>query len=145
VGRGAGRGGARAGRGAAAHGGSAPGRLVAVAPPFASARPSWPPLRPPPPAGKGHEELARWRKAYEWLFTSPSVKPGTPVLISMHQPRAPPPPQPAPGPDATLEEKKAYYKAMAAARVSGCIFPRVFAALTPGGSIIGAAAVVVHT
>ena len=30
-------------------------------------------------------------------------------------------------------------------RPMGCVYPRIFAALTPGGSLVGVAAVVVHT
>ncbi|KAI8465423.1 MAG: hypothetical protein J3K34DRAFT_487705 [Monoraphidium minutum] len=65
-------------------------------------------------------------------------------FVSMHEPRRGEPPA-RPAPDAGVEEKRAYYRAMKAAQPMGCIFPKMFLALTRGGSIVGAAAVVVHT
>ena len=94
--------------------------------------------------GKGATEIAKWRRAYELLMTHPDIVPGSPVHVAMYEPRHVPPQERLP-PDATHEEQRAFYRRLAAARPSGCIFPRMYLALTRGGSVVGVAAVVVHT
>lgn len=94
--------------------------------------------------GAGAEGLARWRRAYRWLVAHPELVPGSAVLVSMCEPRrAPPGPPPPPG--ATVEEQRAHWRREAARTPHGCIFPRVFVALTHAGSVVGVGAVVVHT
>lgn len=99
--------------------------------------------------GKGGRELVAWRAAYEWFVTSPGLRhdgPGcAPVLVSVYEPRWVPPPGAPPPDTAPVEERRAYWASRNAGRPMGCVFPRVFAALTAAGSVVGVGAVVVHT
>jgi hypothetical protein len=101
------------------------------------------------PGGRGGQELAHWRRAYEWFVTHPALRhdsPGcAPVLVSVYEPRWTPPPSAPPPDTAPMEERRAYWASRSAGRPMGCVFPRVFAALTTAGSVVGVGAVVVHT
>lgn len=93
--------------------------------------------------GDGAQEVVKWRCAYEWLVTHVDIIPGSACLISMYEPRhvnVGPPPA-----NASLEEQREHWRRAHAATPMGCIFPRIFAALTHAGSIVGVGAVVVHT
>jgi hypothetical protein len=95
-------------------------------------------------AAKGALELQKWRVAYEQFLTSPDLVPGSAVHVAMYEPRHAPPPPPLPA-DASIEEQRQFFRALHAGRPHGCIFLRAYLALTHAGSVVGVAAVVVHT